>query len=103
MIVLRAGIKNAFFRFYYDAADDRARVRVVRTSFWFTMTSATVGLVVCVVAAGPISDALGAGRRPRSSGFGGRSLGAHELRAADVALPRRAALVSYAIASVATS
>ena len=58
-IVLRAGISSAFFRFYFDAKDDRSRVRVVRTAFWFTMGSATAGLAVCLLAAGPISDALG--------------------------------------------
>src|SRR6266496_1942626 len=44
VIVLRAGISMAFFRFYFDADDDAARVTVVRTSFWFTMTVATAGL-----------------------------------------------------------
>src|SRR5207244_1933423 len=48
----------AFFRFYFDADDDAARVKVVRTSFWFTMTAATAGLIVGVLLAGPISEAL---------------------------------------------
>src|SRR6266536_3777656 len=56
--VLRAGISMAFFRFYFDAEDERGRVRVVRTSFWFTMTVATAGLVAGVLLAGPISEAL---------------------------------------------
>jgi O-antigen/teichoic acid export membrane protein len=58
VIVLRAGISMAFFRFYFDAEDERGRVRVVRTSFWFTMATATAGLVLGVVLAGPISEAL---------------------------------------------
>src|ERR671936_1390150 len=58
VIVLRAGISMAFFRFYFDAEDDAARVTVVRTSFWFTMTAATAGLVAGVLLAGPISEAL---------------------------------------------
>jgi len=58
VIVLRAGISMAFFRFYFDAEDERGRVRVVRTSFWFTMTVATAGLVAGVLLAGPISEAL---------------------------------------------
>jgi O-antigen/teichoic acid export membrane protein len=58
VIVLRAGISMAFFRFYFDADDDRGRVTVVRTSFWFTMTVATAGLVAGVVFAGPISELL---------------------------------------------
>src|ERR671936_1881229 len=58
VIVLRAGISMAFFRFYFDAEDDAARVTVVRTSFWFTVTAATAGLVAGVLLAGPISEAL---------------------------------------------
>ena len=58
VIVLRAGISMAFFRFYFDAEDDAGRTRVVRTSFWFTMTAATLGLVVGVLAAPQISEAL---------------------------------------------
>src|ERR1043165_6409019 len=58
VIVLRAGISMAFFRFYFDAEDERGRVTVVRTSFWFTMTTATAGLVLGTIFAGPISQAL---------------------------------------------
>jgi O-antigen/teichoic acid export membrane protein len=58
VIVLRAGISMAFFRFYFDADDERGRVTVVRTSFWFTMTVATAGLVAGILLAGPISEAL---------------------------------------------
>src|SRR5436190_2893589 len=58
VIVLRAGISMAFFRFYFDADDDASRVTVVRTSFWFTMTVATAGLVAGILLAGPISEAL---------------------------------------------
>jgi O-antigen/teichoic acid export membrane protein len=58
VIVLRAGISMAFFRFYFDAENDAARVTVVRTSFWFTMATATVGLVVGVLLAPQISELL---------------------------------------------
>jgi O-antigen/teichoic acid export membrane protein len=58
VIVLRAGISSAFFRFYFDAKTERDRVVVVRTSFWFTMTMATAGLVVGLVFAGDIANAL---------------------------------------------
>jgi O-antigen/teichoic acid export membrane protein len=58
VIVLRAGISMAFFRFYFDADDERERTRVVRTSFWFTMGMATAGLVAGWALAGPISQAL---------------------------------------------
>ena len=51
VIVLRFGISTAFFRFYFDSKDDAYRTLVVRTSFWFTMTMATAGLVLgCIFA-----------------------------------------------------
>src|SRR3954447_2441857 len=58
VIVLRAGISMAFFRFYFDAEDEAGRTRVVRTSFWFTMAAATFGLIAGWALAGPISEAL---------------------------------------------
>ncbi len=57
--ILRAGISSAFFRFWFDAEDDEQRLLVLRTSFWFTMASATVGLAAGSLLAGPIADALG--------------------------------------------
>src|SRR5581483_4464472 len=45
-IVLQLGIASAFFRFYFDAKEPRDKLTVVRTSFWFTMTTATLGLVL---------------------------------------------------------
>ena len=57
-IVLRFGIHSAFFRFYFDSADAEARRLVLRTSFWFTMAMATLGLLVGLLLAGPIADAL---------------------------------------------
>jgi O-antigen/teichoic acid export membrane protein len=58
VVLLRLGISSAFFRFYFDSTDVAHRVRVVRTSFWFTMGSATFGLAVGWIAAQPIADAL---------------------------------------------
>src|SRR3954454_21566350 len=58
VIVFRAGISMAFFRFYFDAKDDAGRVTVVRTSFWFTMAAATTGLVLGAIFAGQISELL---------------------------------------------
>jgi O-antigen/teichoic acid export membrane protein len=58
VIVLRAGISSAFFRFYFDARNDKERVVVVRTSFWFTMTTATAGLIAGFALAAPIAHAL---------------------------------------------
>jgi O-antigen/teichoic acid export membrane protein len=64
VIVLRMGISAAFFRFYFDSPDREHRVAVVRTSFWFTMTMATAGLVVGLVLAGPIAHGLRLGDHP---------------------------------------
>jgi O-antigen/teichoic acid export membrane protein len=58
VIVLRLGITSAFFRFYFDAESDAERTLVVRTSFWFTMGMATLGLAVGLALAGPLSGAL---------------------------------------------
>ena len=56
--ILRAGIQSSFFRFYFNAEDDRARLIVVRTSFWSTMAAATLALAAGLAFAGPISQAL---------------------------------------------
>ena len=54
-VILAAGVKSAFFRFYFDDEDKR---RVIRTSFWFTMATGTAGLVAGLALAGPISELL---------------------------------------------
>jgi O-antigen/teichoic acid export membrane protein len=59
--ILRGGVQSAFFRFYFDAKEPAAKRRVVRTSFWFTMTTATIGLALGWIFASPISHALGLG------------------------------------------
>jgi len=59
--VLRAGISSAFFRFTFDSQDPERRLLVLRTSFWFTMASATLGLAAGVLLAGPIAGTLGLG------------------------------------------
>ena len=64
VIVLRMGVSTAFFRFYFDHKDAGRRLAVVRTSFWFTMAMATVGLVLCLVFAEPVSHALQLGDHP---------------------------------------
>jgi O-antigen/teichoic acid export membrane protein len=61
VVLLRLGLSSAFFRFYFDSTDVAHRVRVVRTSFWFTMASATFGLAAGCIAAQPIADALSLG------------------------------------------
>jgi len=57
--VLRLGISSAFFRYYFDTKEPAQRRLVVRTSFWFTMGSATLGLVAGVLLAAPLADVLG--------------------------------------------
>jgi O-antigen/teichoic acid export membrane protein len=57
-VLLAAGVKSAFFRFYFDEPERPGRLRVIRTSFWFTMASATAGLAGGLLFAGPISDLL---------------------------------------------
>jgi O-antigen/teichoic acid export membrane protein len=57
--ILRLGISSAFFRFYFDSPEPAQRRLVVRTSFWFTMASATLGLAAGVLLAQPIADLLG--------------------------------------------
>lgn len=57
-ILLQFGISSAFFRYYFDAEDDTGRRLVLRTSFWFTMTMATLGLVGLLAFAAPIAGWL---------------------------------------------
>jgi O-antigen/teichoic acid export membrane protein len=64
VIVLRLGISSAFFRFYFDSTDPARRTLVVRTSFWFTMTMATAGLVAGWILAGEIDGWLRLGDDP---------------------------------------
>ena len=61
VIVLRLGITSAFFRFYFDSEDVKRRILVVRTSFWFTMGMATLGLVVGWIFSAQIADWLNLG------------------------------------------
>ena len=58
VIVLRLGISNAFIRFYFDSKEAAHRRLVLRTSFWFTMGMATLGLVAGVALSPEISSAL---------------------------------------------
>ncbi len=59
MTILRGGIQSAFFRFYFDSKERAARLLVLRTSFWYTMTAATAGLAAGLLFAGPIGDLVG--------------------------------------------
>jgi O-antigen/teichoic acid export membrane protein len=57
-IALAAGIGSAFFRFYFDSSEPAMRRRVLRTSFWFIMGMATLGLVLGVGLSHDISQLL---------------------------------------------
>jgi O-antigen/teichoic acid export membrane protein len=56
--ILRGGISSAFFRFWFDSPEPAARRTVLRTSFWYTMSAATFGLVAGWVFAPQIADAV---------------------------------------------
>src|SRR5215212_4118635 len=43
--ILRGGVSSAFFRFWFDSPEPEKWRTVLRTSFWFTMAMATLGLV----------------------------------------------------------
>ena len=60
--VLRLGMGSAFFRFYFDSRERERQLVVVRTSFWFTITSATAGLVAGLALAPALAEALFATR-----------------------------------------
>ncbi len=51
-------MKSAFFRFYFDSADESRRLLVIRTAFWYVMAASTAVLVLGVALAQPISWAL---------------------------------------------
>jgi O-antigen/teichoic acid export membrane protein len=58
VITLRLGISNAFIRFYFDSPEPAERRRVLRTSFWFTMGMATLGLALGLLFCREISSVL---------------------------------------------
>src|SRR4051795_11874900 len=49
------GMKSAFFRFYFDSADEARRLLVVRTAFWYVLAASTAVLVAGAALAQPIS------------------------------------------------
>jgi O-antigen/teichoic acid export membrane protein len=57
-IVLRMGITSALFRFYFDSPEPEQRRLVLRTSFWFTMSTATVGLIAGLALSPDIAELL---------------------------------------------
>jgi O-antigen/teichoic acid export membrane protein len=101
-IVLQLGISSAFFRFYFDAKEDAGRLTVVRTSFWFTMGTSTLGLVLGLVFASPVSHWLALGHDPQLVRAGAVGLWAQTNYNQLTSLFRvEQRSVQYAIASVA--
>ena len=101
-IVLQLGISSAFFRFYFDSKDPEHRGLVIRTSFWFTMTMATLGLVLGLVFAGPVSVWIGLGHDPSLARAGAVGLWAqtnYQMMTSLFRVEERS--FAYAIASVA--
>jgi O-antigen/teichoic acid export membrane protein len=101
-IVLQMGIATAFFRFYFDSKDPARRLVVVRTSFWFTMGTATLGLALGVIFAAPIAHVLQLGDDASLVRAGAVGLWAQTNYQQLTALFRvEERSVAYAIASVA--
>jgi len=101
-IVLQMGISSAFFRFYFDAKEPASKLTVIRTSFWFTMGAATVGLVVGLVFAAPVGHWIGLGHDPslvRAAAVGLWAQTNYQQLTALFRVEERS--VQYAIASVA--
>jgi O-antigen/teichoic acid export membrane protein len=51
-------MKSAFFRFYFDSAEEARRLLVIRTAFWYVMAVSTATLVAGIAFAGQISWVL---------------------------------------------
>lgn len=64
VVMLRRGVSDGFYRFYFRTTDAGYRATLVRTTFWFTMTSATAALVLCLAFAGPLARLLQLGDEP---------------------------------------
>jgi O-antigen/teichoic acid export membrane protein len=101
-IALQLGIASAFFRFYFDAKAHTEKLTVIRTSFWFTMATSTVGLALGVVFAGAVGHAIGLGHDPSLVRAGAVGLWAQTNYNQLTALFRvEERSVAYAIASIA--
>jgi O-antigen/teichoic acid export membrane protein len=55
--ILRSGVANGFFRLWFEGEDERRR-RLGRTAFWFTMATATLGMLLGLAVAAPLSEVL---------------------------------------------
>jgi O-antigen/teichoic acid export membrane protein len=61
-VVLRMGLVTAMFRFCWDHREPDARANTIRTAFTAVLAMSTVGLVLCLLALNPLSDALSSSR-----------------------------------------
>jgi O-antigen/teichoic acid export membrane protein len=57
-ILLRAGVGEAFIRFYFDDVDIERRRRIARSASAFVMLTTTPAALLAVAFAGPLSEAL---------------------------------------------
>ena len=57
-ILLRAGVGEAFIRFYFDDVDIERRRRIARSASAFVMLTTTPAALLAVAFAGPISEAV---------------------------------------------
>jgi O-antigen/teichoic acid export membrane protein len=56
--LLGAGVTSGFFRYWFEAPTELDRRRLFRTAWLFILASSTLGLVVCLVAADPLSSLI---------------------------------------------
>src|SRR5436190_17674033 len=61
-VALRMGLVTAMFRFCWDHREPDARARTIRTAFTAVLAMSTLGLVLCLLAINPLSDALSSSR-----------------------------------------
>jgi O-antigen/teichoic acid export membrane protein len=57
-ILLRAGVGEAFVRFWFDDDDETRRIRLARTTTAFVLVTSSGAAIVGVALAGPLSQAL---------------------------------------------
>jgi hypothetical protein len=93
-VLLAAGVKSAFFRFYFDEADEAGKRRVIRTSFWFTMAMPP-GLLAGPTARPDLGCCSTRTTMPTSSARRSSGSGRTSATADDLAFPGRAALDCY--------
>lgn len=63
-IVLRAGVGEAFIRFYFDDEDEQRRDRIARTATATVAWTTTLAAIVAVIFAGPLSKLVVSFRDP---------------------------------------